>query len=76
MFEVEALARSILGDNLELLYQHTHMVFTQMVADWYLQHYRSRGGLTLESLKQALRDRFKDQRSDYDLRDQIRKRLQ
>lgn len=76
IYRVNALTRQSLNGDFEVLCRYVHMLFSENAEAWFWRHHRQTDRLDWGELCEGLRQKYKDQLSDYDRKENIRRRKQ
>lgn len=76
IYRVNILASNTLNGNFRLLCEHVYSLFEGKALDWFWRYHRQNNDITWLSLTNALRKQYKSEYTDFDTREDIRKRKQ
>ncbi|KAI8121618.1 hypothetical protein CVS40_7368 [Lucilia cuprina] len=76
IYRVEALTKQTLGGNFDILCDHISTLFESKASDWFWRHHKACRRIVWPELCGALREQYKDSRTDVDFREMIRDRKQ
>lgn len=76
IYRVNILTTNNLGGDFELLCKHAHILFDGKALEWYWRYHRRHDEISWNSLTAALKTQYKEDYSDYDVLDDIRRRKQ
>ncbi|KAI8116027.1 hypothetical protein CVS40_11836 [Lucilia cuprina] len=76
IYRVEALTKQTLGGNFEVLCDHISTLFESKASDWFWRYHKAARRIVWSDLCSALREQYKDSRTDVDFREMIRDRKQ
>lgn len=76
IYRINILTSIHLKDDFNLICQHAHSLFEGKAKQWFWRYHRLTTDLNWFSLCEALKRQFKDDLTDYDIKDDIRQRKQ
>lgn len=76
IYRIHALTIQSLRGDFNTLCQHVHLLFCDKAIDWYWRFHATVARVDWETLCRELRNQFRDRRTDFDLREQMRARKQ
>lgn len=76
IYRVETLTDTNLHGNFDRLCQHAHLLFEGKALKWYWRFHRNSGNCTWNRLTNALLKEFKNDYSDFEMKNDIRRRRQ
>lgn len=76
LYRIRALTAQTLGNDDQLLCDNLHLLFAGKACDWFWDFHRRNHQYSWQSFCTAFRQRFDDQKDDFDLWEMIRKRQQ
>lgn len=76
IYRVEILTNNNLRGNFDILCKHAHCLFEGKALEWYWRYHREINNINWFSLTTALRSQYKDEFTDYDILEDIRRRKQ
>lgn len=76
IYRAEALTKQTLNGNFEILCGNASMLFEGKASDWFWRFHKSVGNFQWSDLCRALREQYRDSRTDMDFRELIRDRKQ
>lgn len=76
IYRVNILASNTLNGNYEILCNHAYSIFEGKALDWFWKYHQRNNVIEWVSLTNALRRQYKSDYSDFDIRDDIRRRKQ
>lgn len=76
IYRVHALTLQSLRGDFDILCRHAHILFSGKAMDWFWRFHRTADRLDWETLCVELKKQFRDRRTDFDLKEQIRSRKQ
>ncbi|XP_043062784.1 uncharacterized protein LOC122319511 [Drosophila yakuba] len=76
IYRVEALTKQTLEGNFLLLTSHVNILFEGVDSDWYWRYHQSVPQVEWKALCKALRQQFKEERSDVSIKAEIYRRKQ
>ena len=76
IYRANSLTRSSLRGNFAALCEHAHLLFEGKARNWFWRFHKSVARFNWIDLCENLKRHFKEVRTDYDVRDQIRNRKQ
>lgn len=76
LYRVQALTIQSLRGDFEVLCRHIHLLFSGKAMDWFWRFHRTSSSFDWETLCVQLKNQFRDRRTDFDLKEQIRGRKQ
>lgn len=76
IYRIEALTAQTLKGNFDLLCRNASSLFDGKASDWFWRYHRSVSSITWPGLCTALRQQYRDSRTDVDIRELIRDRKQ
>lgn len=76
IYRVNILTSNTLNGDYELLCNHAYSIFEGKALDWFWKYHQRNNQISWISLTNALRRQYKSDYSDFDIRDDIRRRKQ
>lgn len=76
IYRVNVLTSKTLGGNFQLLSDHAHCLFENKALDWYWRYHHRNYDIDWNSLTRELRNEYREDYSDFDILDDIRRRKQ
>lgn len=76
IYRINTLTANHLNNDFEIISQHVHSLFEGKAKQWFWRFHRLNENFTWPSLCEALRKQYKEDYTDYDIKDDIRNRKQ
>ncbi|KAI8126652.1 E3 ubiquitin-protein ligase RNF126-A [Lucilia cuprina] len=76
IYRVQSLTIQSLRGDFDVLCRHIHLLFSGKAMDWFWRFHRTAQRFDWDTLCTELRNQFRDRRTDFDLKEQIRRRKQ
>lgn len=76
IYRVSILTTNNLQGNFQVLCRHAHILFEGKALEWFWRYHRQTEDLNWQSLTDALKNQYKDEYSDFEILEDIRRRKQ
>lgn len=76
IYRIRALTQETLNYNFDAVCKYLHIVLAGKAKDWYWRYHKQVNSIEWQPFCAALRHQYKDHRSDFHIREEIRNRKQ